>query len=59
MTWQNYGFDTWHIDHVIPCASFDLTDPEQQQKCFHYTNLQPLTIEEHKKKSAKEKRGSI
>ena len=42
MTWDNYGPKGWHIDHVRPCASFDLTDPTQQKKCFHYTNLQPL-----------------
>jgi len=42
MTWDNYGRDTWHIDHIIPCAAFDLTDPDQQKQCFHYTNLQPL-----------------
>ena len=40
MTWENQG--TWHIDHMMPCASFDLSDPEQQRRCFHYTNLQPM-----------------
>lgn len=42
MNWSNYGYKGWHIDHIIPCASFDLSDPEEQKKCFHYTNLQPL-----------------
>lgn len=42
MGWENHGFYGWHIDHIRPCASFDLTDPEQQKQCFHYTNLQPL-----------------
>ena len=51
MTWDNYG--EWHIDHVRPCASFDLTDPEQQKQCFHWTNLQPLWAEDNLKKSHK------
>ena len=40
MTKQNHG--EWHIDHIKPCDSFNLTDPAQQRECFHYTNLQPL-----------------
>jgi len=40
MSWDNYGL--WHIDHIKPCAKFDLSKPSQQRKCFHYTNLQPL-----------------
>jgi len=53
MNWDNYGFYGWHIDHIIPCASFDLTDPDQQRQCFHYTNLQPLWAEDNLRKSDK------
>jgi len=40
MTWENYG--QWHVDHIRPCCSFDLTDANQQKECFHFSNLQPL-----------------
>lgn len=53
MSWNNYGKDGWHIDHIIPCSSFDLTNPEQQKKCFHYTNLQPLWWYENLEKGSK------
>ena len=44
MTWENYGYgaDKWHVDHIAPCSSFDLSDPEQQRQCFHFSNLRPL-----------------
>lgn len=51
MSWDNHG--VWHIDHIKPCASFDLTNEDEQKQCFHYTNLQPLWAEENLRKSDK------
>jgi hypothetical protein len=42
MTWTNRRRTGWHIDHIRPLASFDLTDPEQLAQACHYKNLQPL-----------------
>jgi len=54
MNWDNYGrkngIRCWELDHIRPCASFDLSKPEEQRKCFHYTNLQPLWAKENKVK---------
>ena len=51
MTWKNHG--QWHIDHKIPCASFDLKCPVQQLACCYYKNLQPLWAIDNMKKGAK------
>jgi hypothetical protein len=53
MSWDNYGKYGWHIDHIIPCSSFDLKDIEQQKICFHYTNLQPLWAKDNLSKGNK------
>jgi hypothetical protein len=41
MTMDNYGY-YWHVDHVIPCSLFDLTNQDEVNNCFRWTNLQPL-----------------
>ena len=51
MTWENYG--AWHIDHIKPCASFDLTKPEERRACFHWSNLSPLWAADNIAKGAK------
>lgn len=51
MKWENYRRDGWHIDHIRPCAMFDLTDPEQQRACFHFTNLRPLWASDNLRKN--------
>lgn len=53
MSWENHATTGWHIDHRIPCSAFDLSDPEQQRKCFHYTNLQPMWAKQNVLKSGK------
>lgn len=52
MTWEKVGKDI-HIDHIIPCCSFDLTKEEEQKKCFHYSNLQPLWARDNLVKGGK------
>lgn len=44
MNWDNYGI-LWNLDHVIPIDSFDLSLPEQQSLCFHWTNIRPILTE--------------
>jgi len=51
MSWDNHS--KWHIDHIKPCASFDLREKKEQLKCFHFTNLQPLWALENRQKSDK------
>ena len=52
MNWNNHG-DYWHLDHIKPCAKFKMSKKEDQEECFHWTNLQPLEATENLEKSDK------
>ena len=51
MSWDNRR--QWHIDHIVPCSAFDLTDPAEQRIAFHYSNLRPIWSSENQRKHAK------
>lgn len=53
MTRKNNNLKGWHVDHIKPMSSFDLSDPSQLRECNHYTNLQPLWWWENIKKGNK------
>lgn len=57
MSWDNWGYNTWHIDHIKPCSLFDFTKESEQKACFHYTNMQPLFAKENIKKRDKYNEG--
>lgn len=53
MSWENYGYYGWHIDHVKPLVRFDLTDQKQFLEACHYTNMQPLWAKDNWAKGIK------
>lgn len=53
MSWENRGKYGWHIDHIIPLGTFNLTVREEFLKACHYTNLQPLWARDNLRKAKK------
>lgn len=51
MSWDNYGFYGWHIDHIIPLSH--AKNEEDLFKLCHYTNLQPLWSKDNLSKGCK------
>lgn len=44
MSWENYGVRGWHIDHIRPISSFNITSYECEdfKKCWALENLRAL-----------------
>lgn len=58
MSWDNYGYRGWHIDHIEPVASFKLMNDdgrinlEAVRKCWALKNLRAMWGTENREKSA-------
>jgi len=59
MSWDNYGREGWHIDHIEPFCSFDVTKRGDLLKVCHYTNLRPLWAKDNLKKAAEDSKKSL
>lgn len=53
MTWENWSLKGWHLDHIRPLASFNLSDREQFLQAIHFTNYQPLWAKDNLSKGAR------
>jgi hypothetical protein len=53
MTSENDGPMKWEVDHIIPLSSFNLTDPEEQKKAFHWSNTRALWKDDNRNKGAR------
>lgn len=53
MSWANYG--EWHIDHILPVASFAFSsaDDDQFRACWALSNLRPLWAKDNLTKKDK------
>lgn len=51
MSWDNYSYRGWHVDHIKPISLFDLSKEDEQYRAFNYKNCQPLWAKDNLRKS--------
>ena len=47
---EGMNWDNIQLDHIKPITKFHLDNPEEFRKCAHYSNFQPLTSQQNKRK---------
>jgi hypothetical protein len=47
MTWENWGLDGWHLEHIFPLAKADLSDPYEFAVVVNWRNLRPMWAKEN------------
>lgn len=47
MSWDNWAFDGWHLDHKVPVSWFNLENENCRKLAFNYKNMQPLWWQEN------------
>ena len=52
MSWENYAYDTWHIDHIKPIKAFMDEGIKDPAIINALSNLQPLWAEDNMQKGA-------
>ena len=55
MTWENWSRDGWHLEHVLPLASFKFTSPDDLEfrAAWALTNLRPMWATDNIRKGAR------
>lgn len=55
MSWENYSYYGWHIDHIIPISlwKFRTSEDREFKQCWALANLQPLWGKENMRKNNK------
>lgn len=53
MNWEVFNQGKIHIDHILPQASFDLSNPDEWKSCWALPNLRPMWAKQNAAKRAK------
>jgi len=53
MSWNNYNFYGWHLDHIKPLSSFNLSNRKEFLEACHFTNIQPMWMKDNLSKGNK------